>query len=140
EQFTRAFSLPGKKNTWEKILRKIFYTQFFIIPTGRWDIRRAYVTGQKHTLNKYINQLLERASEKIRMKNLTAEPGEKRVTQAVLIWDLGGLSKKQMTSMGFMDFCLNLSKLFEGQYPEIVKISIVVNGKLFFRLKNYSRL
>jgi metal transporter CNNM len=103
----------------------------FIIPIGRWDVRRAYATEQKHTLQKYVLQLFERALEKMRMKNLT-DPGIKFVSQAVFVWDFEGSTIKQMTSIAFVDFCVNICKLVEGNYPEIVKISFSVNAPKIF--------
>ncbi|CAG7729811.1 unnamed protein product [Allacma fusca] len=100
----------------------------FLVPLGRWDIRRAYESGHQKLMRQYIDQLLERALEKARMKNLT-DPGSKYVNQAVFIWDLDGLTMRQMTSTGMIDVCLDICKNLENHYPEIMKISISINGK-----------
>lgn len=96
------------------------------VNTGEWDIKTAISLGQKEELFRFTVTALEFV-----VKACVHLSKEKPwMAQLIAIHDYNGLSLSQVSCYKSMQFLLQLARVFDDNYPEILGKLFVVNGEL----------
>ncbi|CAG7721232.1 unnamed protein product [Allacma fusca] len=99
-----------------------------IAPIGKWDFRSAVESGLKDEFILFVCQWIERGADIV--ERLTTN--EKFYFQVCLVFDFEGFAYTQLASKTVISVILELVKIFEANYPEVLRVIWVVNAPAIF--------
>lgn len=97
----------------------------FCFLCGRYDIRGAISRGEMSLCKKSSIKRMELIWRCCQRKSL----GKPIMGQAVLIIDMAGLSFSQVTSYEATQLVIQVCRISEQNYPEMLRMGFVINGK-----------
>ncbi|XP_035229907.1 SEC14-like protein 2 isoform X2 [Stegodyphus dumicola] len=96
-----------------------------LIYVGPTDIKGLMSCVRRPEIRRCVTWFLDK--DKAEMKKRSAETG-KYVEQRTFIFDLNGLSIRQIYHRDVYDLVISFLKLYEGNYPENLRVAYVINS------------
>ncbi|CAG7815172.1 unnamed protein product [Allacma fusca] len=95
----------------------------FLMPIGRWEMRSAVEAGDFVPSLRFIYQTLEMIISSINKKD---------IYQGSVICDFDGFGYHQITHRSVLQGMLEVLRVFESNYPEVLKVAYVINNPAVF--------
>ncbi|CAG7815173.1 unnamed protein product [Allacma fusca] len=95
----------------------------FLMPIGRWEIRSAIESGDIVPALRFIYQALE---------TIISSTNKTGIYQGTVICDFDGFGYRQIAHRTVLQGMLEVLRVFEANYPEVLKAAYVINAPTIF--------
>ena len=103
----------------------------FILPIGLWDLRDIVEAGDIVPGFRSILRVLEKMEYEVKV---ASQRLGKPVNQVILIFDFQQFSYRQLSNRTVNQGAIEFFRIFEANYPELVKICMFINTPRIFPL------
>lgn len=95
----------------------------YLMPIGRWEMRACIENGDIVPSLRYIYQVLE---------NIISTANKQGIYEGIVICDFDGFGYRQVAHRGVLQGMQEVLRVFESNYPEVLKAAFVINAPKVF--------
>ncbi|CAG7818280.1 unnamed protein product, partial [Allacma fusca] len=153
---TYAYTLLGQELPEDYAWNYPFYSDgvdkqgipVYSLPAGSWDLRHIVESGEKDKFVRYITQMYlkieqhmislnrERHANRENEENASEQgtPNKQQSTGVIIIVDLKGYSRSQLTSLRTVEAALEIATNYGNYFPQMAEKVYLINGNNIYLL------